>query len=311
MFNKLQNIIIILMLISLNTIASEIDKERSFTKITFYKLFFNKKNLIYNTSQERLFYIIERIKHHPSDSSNLQITLYYAPDELDKAEERALYIQEYITQSGIDQSIIQLIYKEEYTIYSSEDNYSTLVSVTLFTKHIKMKKAVVILLENGETSSSIIISTNKGSVKIDKPNQFVSISKTAMPSQPQDIDLDELDALLSKLGSLNEELHFTLYFEGTTLTDNSQVEAKEMIEQLSELESPYIKIIGHTDSCGTIQNNMELGLQRAKVIERMIDDSTISYLKINSESYSELDLAYPTEDEVSEALNKRVEISVY
>ncbi|WP_373000329.1 OmpA family protein [Sulfurimonas sp.] len=175
-------------------------------------------------------------------------------------------------------------------------------------------KNIIVLLKGQKDNSSIVVATGVGNVVVDKPNQFVSISsKDDSPTEPKNISKDDLNALFS--GVISEipekQLSYTLYFNGIKLTDESKISLQTMINEVSQRDKPYIQIIGHTDTAGSSEKNKILGLKRAKAVYEMINNSDISYAKIDVDSYSESNLAIKTEDKTVEQLNRRVEVFVH
>ncbi len=185
--------------------------------------------------------------------------------------------------------------------------------------HIKVDKTgckiktLVILIQGKKQNTSIVVSTKAGSMIINEVNQYVSItSKNSPPSQPKSIEFKELESLfpLLKNKAHEQKLYYTLYFNDLDLNSESAPQLQKLLKELQSIKNPSIKIIGHTDTMGSQQDNYTLGLKRAELIAQVIKDSKVKYLNIQTDSYSELNLAIKTEDEVKEQLNRRVEIFI-
>jgi outer membrane protein OmpA-like peptidoglycan-associated protein len=69
-------------------------------------------------------------------------------------------------------------------------------------------------------------------------------------------------------------------------------------------------VIGHTDSVGGITGNDKLSLARAERMREMMIGMGIPAERIQAAGRGKRELLVPTEDNVSEARNRRVEISV-
>lgn len=106
---------------------------------------------------------------------------------------------------------------------------------------------------------------------------------------------------------------FTLYFlEGSDqLTSESRAEVAEIFAEISRRPAPGIKVVGHTDRIGSVEDNDRLGLLRAQKVEAEL----IRLLGLDEESISvssrgEREPLVPIADDVPEPRNRRVEIFV-
>ena len=105
---------------------------------------------------------------------------------------------------------------------------------------------------------------------------------------------------------------FLLYFlEGTDeFTPESQVELERMLSELRQRGAPDVVVIGHTDRVGNLQSNDRLSLQRAERVRTELVKLGIAESRIQIAGRGEREPLVPTDDEVSEPRNRRVEISV-
>jgi outer membrane protein OmpA-like peptidoglycan-associated protein len=71
-----------------------------------------------------------------------------------------------------------------------------------------------------------------------------------------------------------------------------------------------VVVIGHTDTTGSRNSNVELGLRRASAVRSLLVQTGISTLQIETRSHGEAELLVKTGDNVSEPRNRRVEITV-
>ena len=109
---------------------------------------------------------------------------------------------------------------------------------------------------------------------------------------------------------------FTLYFLGDSdnFTPESKVELQKIFPEIAAHPAPEIVVIGHTDRVGTVPYNDALSLRRA---ERVRND-LVQYLRqvgiaperITVAGRGEREPIVPTEDEVVEPRNRRVEFTV-
>jgi outer membrane protein OmpA-like peptidoglycan-associated protein len=105
---------------------------------------------------------------------------------------------------------------------------------------------------------------------------------------------------------------FTLYFiEGKDeLTPASKVELEKVLAELKRRPLPDIVVIGHTDSVGSFAYNDKLSLARAERMREMIIALGIPAEHVQAAGRGKRELLVPTDDNVSEARNRRVEIDV-
>jgi outer membrane protein OmpA-like peptidoglycan-associated protein len=94
------------------------------------------------------------------------------------------------------------------------------------------------------------------------------------------------------------------------LTPESDRLLPEILEHVKSRSVPDVTVIGHTDTMGSAESNVVLGLGRANLIrERLVAVGLDSSL-VSAESHGEADLLVPTPDETPEPRNRRVEVSV-
>jgi len=106
---------------------------------------------------------------------------------------------------------------------------------------------------------------------------------------------------------------FLLYFVTGTddLTDASKLELGRMLEELRRREVADIVVIGHTDRVGNEQANDELSLARAERVKaEFVAQGIASAERIRAAGRGEREPVVPTENDVDEPLNRRVEINV-
>lgn len=107
-------------------------------------------------------------------------------------------------------------------------------------------------------------------------------------------------------------LEFLMYFEtgSDTLTPASQAELARTVDVIRARPVPDVTVIGHTDTTGDARLNATLGLQRATLILNQLVAAGVPAGQIEATSHGEADLLVPTADNVAEARNRRVEITV-
>jgi outer membrane protein OmpA-like peptidoglycan-associated protein len=105
---------------------------------------------------------------------------------------------------------------------------------------------------------------------------------------------------------------FVLYFlEGRDeLTVESKAELEKVFAELKRRPLPDIVVIGHTDTVGSLPFNDKLSLARAERLREMLESLGISGDRISAAGRGKRELLVPTEENISEARNRRVEINV-
>jgi outer membrane protein OmpA-like peptidoglycan-associated protein len=105
---------------------------------------------------------------------------------------------------------------------------------------------------------------------------------------------------------------FTLYFleAKDELTAESKVELEKVFAELKLRPLPDIMVIGHTDTMGGLPFNDRLSLARAERLREMMIELGIPANRIEAAGRGKRELLVPTEDNISEARNRRVEINV-
>ena len=105
---------------------------------------------------------------------------------------------------------------------------------------------------------------------------------------------------------------FMLYFlEGKDeLTPDSKAELEKVFSELKRRPLPDIAVIGHTDTVGGLSYNDRLSLARAERLREMLMVLGIPAERIDAAGRGKRELLVPTEDNVSEPRNRRVEINV-
>lgn len=105
---------------------------------------------------------------------------------------------------------------------------------------------------------------------------------------------------------------FLLYFNsGTTdLTGESKALLPRIMARIHDRKALDMSVIGHTDTVGKAPSNEVLGLQRANVIAKQIQELAPEGTILSVESNGERNLLVPTPDEKNEPRNRRVEVTL-
>ena len=159
----------------------------------------------------------------------------------------------------------------------------------------------IVVHSNGQDK---VINTAYGAERIAADGSVKAATLT--PAEVQQEFGSTLSALPGKPAS------FVLYFlEGRDeLTPESKVEMDKVLAELKRRPLPDIVVIGHTDSVGGLTYNDKLSRARAQRVREMMIGMGIPAERIEAAGRGKRELLVPTEEGVSEARNRRVEINV-
>jgi outer membrane protein OmpA-like peptidoglycan-associated protein len=174
---------------------------------------------------------------------------------------------------------------------------------------------VVLLPDPGDGAVGRAVVTNPaGAVELAAARESTTASSGQAPA-PVTV-LSEADVnllfgdLLSTLPPAPQQFVLYFRFESDDLTDESRALLPRVVEALRNRPFPDVAVIGHTDTTGAAAANVELGLRRANAIRAQLVQAGINPGVIEVTSHGESDLLVKTADQVLEARNRRVEITV-
>lgn len=148
-------------------------------------------------------------------------------------------------------------------------------------------------------------------------NTAFAASRIVGGGAPEPERFDGADAVRAEFAAVLRALpdrpkSFLVYFrEGTDeFTEESGVEFAKILSELRERNAPDVVVIGHTDRVGNLQYNDKLSLQRAERVRGELVRLGIPEARIRLAGRGEREPLVPTDDEVAEPRNRRVEINV-
>jgi outer membrane protein OmpA-like peptidoglycan-associated protein len=175
---------------------------------------------------------------------------------------------------------------------------------------------VVVLPEADGKVGTVVVTgvEGGGSTTLNKPYAAARVDTVGGKSEPRTVSESEVKkAFGSALAAQPiRPISFQLYFlEGT---DEYTPESKEAFEkvfaEIARRKVAEIAVIGHTDTVGSLEFNDALSLKRAARVRNDFTSRGIPTDSIGIAGRGEREPVVPTADEVSEARNRRVEISV-
>lgn len=107
-------------------------------------------------------------------------------------------------------------------------------------------------------------------------------------------------------------VRFILNFLGDSdeFTAESKLEIPKILKEIAGHPSPEIIVVGHTDRVGSLTYNDGLSLRRAGRVRVQLEKIGIPNEQIQVAGRGEREPLVPTDDEVAEPRNRRVEITV-
>jgi outer membrane protein OmpA-like peptidoglycan-associated protein len=107
-------------------------------------------------------------------------------------------------------------------------------------------------------------------------------------------------------------ISFQLYFLGDSdeYTQESKDAFEKVFAEIARRKAAEVAVIGHTDRVGSLDYNDDLSLRRAERVRKDFVDRGIPSGAVHVAGRGEREPIVPTADEISEPLNRRVEINV-
>lgn len=172
----------------------------------------------------------------------------------------------------------------------------------------------VILLPSAEgRASALLVKTEQGERLLDRPYAALvrrGDKNEAYQSSPEEVQQRFAPALAAQPVRARS---FIVYFqEGSdALTADSQEQFKLALTEIKARRAAEVAVIGHTDRVGSVQANDALSLKRAAKVREVLIDAGVQEKIIETAGRGEREPLLPTEDEVPETKNRRVEINVH
>ena len=177
-------------------------------------------------------------------------------------------------------------------------------------------RTLVVLLPDSDTgvTGRAFVSNKAGSTDLNTTRDSSTATPSAAPAAVTTMSKEEVQRVFGDtLSALPPApIHFTLYFkfESDELTDESRALLPVILKTVKERSIPEVLVVGHTDTMGTPQKNIDLGLARANTVRGLLVQVGLDASLIEVRSHGESDLLVKTPDETAEGRNRRVEISV-
>jgi outer membrane protein OmpA-like peptidoglycan-associated protein len=176
-------------------------------------------------------------------------------------------------------------------------------------------QVLVVLLPDSDTGNvgRVVVSNPEGSTEL--ATAWAS-TRVALTQAPQIRTLNESDVkrrfadVIATLPPPPRHFVLNFQFDSEELTEASRRLLQDVQQVVKNYPAPEIIVVGHTDTTGSRNSNVELGLRRATAVRSLLVQTGLSTLAIETRSHGEAELLVPTADNVSEPKNRRVEITV-
>jgi outer membrane protein OmpA-like peptidoglycan-associated protein len=171
---------------------------------------------------------------------------------------------------------------------------------------------VVLPSADGHVGQIVVRGAGEARV-IDKAYSAQRVAGDGTVQAAQMTEAQVREAFAATLAALpGKPASFTLHFlEGRDeLTPESRTELDNVIGELRRRPLPDILVTGHTDSVGGLAYNDRLSLARAERLREMLISLGIPADRVHAAGRGKRELLVPTDDNVPEPRNRRVEISV-
>jgi len=171
---------------------------------------------------------------------------------------------------------------------------------------------VVLLPSADGRQSAVVVRDAGGETRLDKPYAAIIRSVgniTGYQSSSEDVSKRFARALSAQPP---RPTSYVLYFEtgGNVLTPESQLALDSIRKEIAERPASEVLVIGHTDRVGSVEANDRLSKKRAENLRDLLIESGVAAEKLEAVGRGERDPLVPTDDEVDEPKNRRVEINV-
>ncbi len=174
---------------------------------------------------------------------------------------------------------------------------------------------VVLIPDAAGKVGQVTVTTEKGTTLLSKAYESSEASNLKnAPSNPDQLTKQNTYDMFSEtlVNEPKPPKRYALYFE--TASAELNIDGRTIIsiitKDIQHRKLCDLSVIGHTDRVWDNENNLGLSLQRAKNVADALTKNGIESKCMDIRYYGENDPAIPTEDDVAEPLNRRVEVEV-
>jgi len=177
----------------------------------------------------------------------------------------------------------------------------------------KPTTTVVLLPDDEGTVGRVLVTSEAGTREISSAYGAATVSDDGSISQHQ----ESAESVREKHGELlafmpKPARSYVLYFQpgSNELVPESLTTLEELKQDAAQRAELEVRVIGHTDTVGSDADNDELSARRAEAIAAKLVEWGIHARSVETTGRGERDLLVKTADNVDEARNRRVEVSI-
>lgn len=168
--------------------------------------------------------------------------------------------------------------------------------------------------DTGKVGRILMTSPLGGSVELKDKRTAVRIVLGQAPSVIFRLTKDQVQQLFGDALAAMPPAphHFLLYFANGSdqLSPKSERLLADILIFVKSRSVPDVTVVGHTDTTGTAQANIEMGRSRATMIRDRLVVAGLDGSLVSVASHGKADLLVPTPDNTPEPRNRRVDVSV-
>lgn len=179
----------------------------------------------------------------------------------------------------------------------------------------KPKTFVVVVPAKDGKVGAVVVTTTQGETLINRAYAAASVLKDGR-TETSSLTEQDVQAMFHATLQVRPEppLSFILYFlEGKDeLTAESKQRLSDILAEIARRGSNVseVTVVGHTDRVGKLEYNDRLSLQRAQKVAAGLVKIGVQTAALSVAGRGEREPLVPTNDEVAEPRNRRVEISI-
>ena len=173
---------------------------------------------------------------------------------------------------------------------------------------------VVVLPEADGHVGAVVVHDANGNAVLDKAYAAEGAGAGSGALQPVKVDAQEVGQIFGTALAAQPipPKAYTLYFisDSDQLTDASRAEFEEVFKEIARRKAAEVVVTGNTDTVGSQDYNDKLSLKRAEAVRQLFIARGLPPDAVIAVGRGERELLVATADDVAEAKNRRVVITV-
>lgn len=173
---------------------------------------------------------------------------------------------------------------------------------------------VVLLPEADGHVGAVVVEDEGGEQVLDRPYAAAGGRAGSGALRPVEVDEQEVQSIFGTALAARPSppKGFTLYFvsDSDQLTEESRAAFEEVLAEVARRPAAEVVVTGHTDRVAPSDYNDRLSLQRAQAVRQLFVGRGLAPDSVFAAGRGEREPMVATADDVREAKNRRVEITV-